>query len=72
MAGRNEDCRRGDEPAVYWQWWAPDDSHLLHIASGLCLSSSLPASDVRRLGYAKVTMEKCAVGNKRQVGVELS
>ena len=61
----------GDEFSLYWQWWPVDTTHLLNVATQLCLTSAFPSYDVIKRGYSNITVEQCVLGNKRQVSVSL-
>ena len=65
--GSYEECIDGGTRDVYWQWWHADTNHLRHVLTGLCLSALLPPSSIRRAGFAAAVLEKCVVGNVRQV-----
>ena len=68
--GTYDECEKAENRELFWQWWAPDTTHLKHVLTGLCLSTALPPSSIRRIGFVEITLEKCVVGNSRQVSTD--
>ena len=67
QTGNAMECLTGDETSLFWQWWPLDTTHLVNVATQLCLTSAFPFYDVIKRGHSNITVEQCSLGNKRQV-----